>query len=123
MRRGRYLHIPGTGRPTKMQGADDPRYRSYAWKQLRAKVIAERQCEGRCGGIFPVKYVDHIKEVRDGGEFFDPANLQALCAPDHALKTAEEKDKRLGKKHTVRYLRGCDVDGDPIDPNHPWNRE
>lgn len=43
----------------------------------------------------------------------DPANLQSLCKPHH--DSAKQSEERLG------YAKGCDVDGRPIDPAHPWN--
>jgi 5-methylcytosine-specific restriction enzyme A len=110
-----------------MEGAADPRYRTTAWKRLRAKVIAERpMCEGRCGGLYEARYVDHQTEVSDDPSdwnFFNEAGLVPLCPACHALKTADERDRRLGRKSRPRYLRGCDVNGDPLDPLHPWNRE
>lgn len=34
--------------------------------------------------------VDHIQPISDGGHRFDEANLQTLCKPCHAAKTAAE---------------------------------
>jgi 5-methylcytosine-specific restriction endonuclease McrA len=120
----RYLDVPGSPRrPPKMEGAVDPRYRTARWQKLRSQIIAGRQCQGDCGGVLPVRYADHIIPVREDTSdenFFNPANIQAICAPDHAKKTANERDKRLGRKPRVRYIRGCDVNGDPLDSTHPW---
>ena len=32
-------------------------------------------------------HVDHIIEVRDGGDFWNPLNLCVLCKPHHDAKT------------------------------------
>ena len=42
--------------------------------------------------------VDHIKEINDGGGFFDRNNLQSLCPRHHNVKTGIEKKKRNGKQ-------------------------
>jgi 5-methylcytosine-specific restriction endonuclease McrA len=93
----------------RMQGANDPRYGSYRWKQLRARLIAERkQCEGECKGFWPAKYADHVIEVRDDtsdDNFFDESNIQVLCAQCHGRKTAAERARRQGRKYTPRQMR------------------
>ena len=35
--------------------------------------------------------VDHIKPVRQGGNFFDMDNLESLCAPCHNSKSGKER--------------------------------
>ncbi|WP_221238279.1 HNH endonuclease [Roseospira visakhapatnamensis] len=67
----------------------------------------------RCGAL--AEHLDHIKPKRLGGSD-DPSNLQPLCAHCHnSTKQAEEK--RGG------WVRGVDAQGQPLDPDHPWNRE
>ncbi|MBN3756056.1 HNH endonuclease [Paraburkholderia sp. Tr-20389] len=56
--------------------------------------------------------VDHIIRLEEGGTDAD-ANLQSLCHDCHARKTAKENGTRP---------RGCDVNGTPTDPEHPWSR-
>ncbi len=92
---------------------------SAAWKRLRAQVLAEeplcRMCTAR-GLVVPATDVDHIVDSRE--DFTDDnsrENLAALCHECHSLKTAAS----MGKSVTW----GCDVKGNPLDPNHPWNRE
>jgi 5-methylcytosine-specific restriction endonuclease McrA len=41
-------------------------------------------------------------------------NLQSLCGRCHAAKSAAER--------SGRPMIGCDVDGVPLDPGHPWNQ-
>ena len=42
----------------------------------------------------------------------------SLCAQCHNTKTRVVE--QLGREFLVR---GCDVHGMPLDPNHPWNLE
>ena len=68
-------------------------YHSTAWKKVREKALMR---DGglcvECGHIANV--VDHIKEVKDGGEKLSLNNLQSLCHAHHNAKTAEERKKR-----------------------------
>jgi hypothetical protein len=55
--------------------------------------------------------VDH----RDGNPANnDLVNLQPLCHECHSRKTAAEHGKRVAW--------GCDADGIPLDPAHPWRQ-
>jgi hypothetical protein len=90
---------------------------SAAWKRLRAQVLAEeplcRMCSAR-GLVVPATDVDHIEDSRD--DFTDDnsrENLAALCHDCHSLKTA----RSMGKSVSM----GCDVNGFPLDPAHPWH--
>jgi 5-methylcytosine-specific restriction protein A len=86
-----------------------------AWARLRALVITEQplcaQCE-REGRITPGNEVDHIDNDASNNE---RSNLENLCRPCHSRKTNAD----MGR--SVSY--GCDANGMPLDPNHPWNRE
>nr|WP_298575922.1 HNH endonuclease signature motif containing protein [uncultured Luteimonas sp.] len=44
-------------------------------------------------------------------------NLQPLCHECHSSKTMQERN---GRKAVVK---GCNVDGIPVDPSHPWNEK
>ena len=63
-------------------------YDSTRWQRLRRMQLAEfplcRVCA--CAGA----HIDHIKTIRAGGEPYDQANLQTLCASCHSSKTATE---------------------------------
>jgi len=42
------------------------------------------------------------------------ANLQSLCHSCHSIKTARDHGKNVAM--------GCDLNGMPLDPSHPWYR-
>ena len=92
------------GRTLKLDGA--------AWRKLRESVLNMeplcRHCKAR-GLIVAASEVDHINNVASDN---DPDNLQALCKSCHSRKTQADQGKR------VSY--GCDSNGMPLDPSHPW---
>jgi 5-methylcytosine-specific restriction protein A len=62
-------------------------YRTTAWRLLRAGQLGRepwcRMC-ARIGRTTPATIVDHVEPHRgDHALFFDPSNLQSLCAPHH----------------------------------------
>lgn len=86
-----------------------------AWRELRARVLREQprceQCE-REGRITPATDVDH-KDNDPSNNRRD--NLASLCHACHSRKTQADMGRR------VSY--GCDINGRPLDPRHPWNLE
>ena len=50
------------------------------------------------GRVTEGKIVDHIIEIKDGGDTLSFDNLQTLCLPHHNQKTVWAKMKRSGKK-------------------------
>lgn len=71
-------------------------YNTTRWKTLRKKHL-EKQCFCvHCGSEIDLT-VDHIQNA-DGNEelFFNPDNLQTLCAICHRQKTAAEIFMRKG---------------------------
>jgi 5-methylcytosine-specific restriction protein A len=72
-----------------------PFYSTPEWLAMRDRVRREASwkcqapgCNGR--GV----YVDHIRELKDGGAPLDRRNLQLLCAPCHGSKTARVRAER-----------------------------
>lgn len=60
-------------------------------------------------------HVDHIQRHRGRHAlFFDPRNLQSLCATCH--NSTKQSAERLG------YRAEVGPDGYPVDPAHPFNR-
>jgi 5-methylcytosine-specific restriction protein A len=93
-------------------------YRTKQWRDLRdAQLAAEplcRRCDGN-GIIMPATVADHRTPHRgDIALFFDPANLQSLCAPCHDI------DKGHIEAHG--FSKAVGADGYPTDPKHPINR-
>ena len=89
---------------------------STAWRKLRERVLARdpicQDCYKR-GHITTATDVDHVS-----GDPSDNSmkNLQGLCHSCHSRKTRREMN---GSDE----MWGCDVNGMPLDPDHPWNRE
>lgn len=72
-------------------------YKSSQWRKLRnLKASMNPHCEHclKLGLVRPVKIVDHIVEIEDGGAVFELENLQSLCHACHEAKTAAEAKKR-----------------------------
>jgi 5-methylcytosine-specific restriction protein A len=88
-------------------------YDQRNWRRLsRIKLQRSPLCEicERAGRFVPAVLVDHIKAINDGGDVYPRLDeLMSMCTACHNMKHAGG-------------IKGCDVDGMPIDPNHPWNR-
>lgn len=86
-----------------------------AWQRLRDAVLCRSPLCAHCkrrGIVTVATDVDHANgDPSDNSS----ANLQPLCHSCHSQKTAADHGKSV--------YQGCDVDGVPIDPAHPWNVE
>lgn len=93
---------------------------SKAWSQLRLMVIREQPLCAECskhGRLVAGNEVDHIDNDPGNNE---RDNLVNLCHRCHSVKTQRhEHYKRTGRLPSVK---GCDVHGMPLDPNHHWNK-
>jgi 5-methylcytosine-specific restriction protein A len=91
-------------------------YRRKAWRVVREEHLRLepfcRKCKEQ--GIHTLgNVVDHIKPHRgDMDLFFEKKNLQTLCGSHHS------KDKQL--EELRGYATGCDEQGNPLDPRHPF---
>ena len=70
------------------QRAGESVYRTERWKQLSASMRKTGVC-AVCGATQKQRrlYLDHVREIKDGGDPFSPSNLQILCARHHVIKT------------------------------------
>jgi len=78
----------------------DPRYHTARWQRLRNRHLCKEPLCVEClkfDVTEAAETVDHIIEVKDGGDFWDENNLQSLCFSHHRVKTAKEKRKRNEK--------------------------
>lgn len=80
----------------------DPIYHSPEWRALIAEIIRERgrRCEDpEHNPASPREGIrvfgDHIKELRDGGELLDKANVMLRCGSCHTRKTAQARAQRI----------------------------
>lgn len=73
-----------------------PVYLSRRWKGIRRTVLREHPwcaCDPNCcpdGCKDMATEVDHIVSIANGGDPWDPTNLQALSRRCHSRKTARE---------------------------------
>lgn len=100
-------------------------YSTARWKRLRElRLNLNPMCEGclQAGFVRKANHVDHRKAISDGGDAFpEIAGLASLCASCHSAKTA--RGPEAGAIKTNRPRKGCDINGMPLDPDHPWNRD
>lgn len=93
-------------------------YASRRWRDVTRPLQLRRHplCDDheQRGQVVQATQVDHRKPLKEGGDPWDPSNLRSLCAPCHSVKTNADK--------TGGLVRGCDVQGRPMDPRHHWNR-
>jgi len=93
-------------------------YSRKAWKVARQAQLARQPLCERCqqtGRITAATVVNHrIPHKGDWSLFIDPDNHESLCAPHH--------DALVQREEARGHVIGCDADGLPIDPSHPWNR-
>ena len=92
-------------------------YSSREWRKLRAAYRKRHPACRRCGR--KAEHVDHVIDVRTAPDRrLDWFNLQCLCHACHNEKTAADQAGRSMRPHG-----GCDVDGMPTDPRHPWAQQ
>jgi 5-methylcytosine-specific restriction enzyme A len=92
------------------------RIRGRALQRIRARHLRLHPlcvtCQQRTPPVVrAATQVDHKVPLYKGGEESED-NRQGLCDDCHRDKTATD----MGT-----HVRGCDTDGQPLDPRHHWN--
>jgi 5-methylcytosine-specific restriction enzyme A len=94
-------------------------YKTQRWQALRKAQLTAHPLCARClkmtpRRLTPAAIVHHAKEHKgDLALFYDPANLESLCAPHH--------DGDVQSEEKLGYSTEIDVSGWPVDPKHPSN--
>jgi len=90
----------------------DHRWRKQREYFLQANPLCV-MCQAQ-GLVGSASVVDHIQPHKgDLTLFWDPNNWQSLCKTHHdSAKKAQEQSG---------VIRGGNLDGEPIDPNHHWS--
>lgn len=93
-------------------------YDTKRWYRLRHRQLQAHPLCVMCaklGKVTAATIADHIVPHRgDEALFFDEGNLQSLCKRCH-----DGAKQQLEKSGT---LRGCALNGVPLDANHHWNK-
>ncbi|MCB2077671.1 MAG: HNH endonuclease [Novosphingobium sp.] len=99
-------------------------YNTAKWKRLRKLKLQDQPYCEHCkaiGRYVEAIAVDHRTAVSQGGNPFPSLDgLASLCLRCHSAKTA--RGPEAGAARTCKPRRGCNADGSPLDPAHPWNR-
>jgi len=89
-------------KPARAPKQADDFYLSPVWRRFRAWYVSKHPfcelCEQE-GRLVPVDIVDHITEIRDGGDRLSEDNAMSLCHKCHNAKSAAERAKR--KNHRI----------------------
>ncbi|OJX08239.1 MAG: hypothetical protein BGO72_01525 [Burkholderiales bacterium 70-64] len=86
------------------------------WQRLRALVLAEHPLCAHCFALGRVALATDVDHADGNPGNNARGNLQSLCHACHSRKTGRER-AGLPADH------GCDVNGWPLDPGHPWNEK
>ncbi|MGW5720794.1 HNH endonuclease [Amycolatopsis sp. NPDC003865] len=88
---------PSWGRASPSWSAGSTR----RWRRLRAAQLASQPLCQRAGCRHLATEVDHVQPLSEGGERYDPSNLQSLCRDCHQAKTQQEstRARRIASAH------------------------
>ena len=94
-------------------------YDRARWKTRRAAFLKTNPLCKFCtaAGRATLATVVHHDPPHQGNpvKFFDETTWVSLCKPCH--------DGAAVELENTGRIRGCDIHGRPLDPNHHWNRE
>lgn len=86
--------IKGKRGESKQDKDDSKVYQTQRWRRFRLMYLSEFplcvHCESK-GFAVEAKELDHIIQIKKGGEMYSYNNLQGLCKSCHARKSAGEK--------------------------------
>ncbi len=91
-------------------------YNTATWKRIRAAKLAAFPICQYCGTAKATE-VDHRIAINAGADPMDRDNLVSACHECHSRKTLYIE--RMGRDRVP--VRGCDINGKPLDPAHWWN--
>lgn len=94
-----------------------PFYNSATWKRIRAAKLATNPICEYCL-CMAASEVDHIMAINEGGSPTEWNNLRSACHHCHSTKTYYIE---VLKRDRVP-VKGCDIHGRPLDPEHYWNK-
>lgn len=92
-------------------------YKTAAWRRLAKHQLRTHPTCSMCasqGRLTVATVCDHATPHRGDEAAFWAGPFQSLCESCHA--GPKQRQERRG------YVAGCDADGRPLDPSHPWNR-
>jgi 5-methylcytosine-specific restriction enzyme A len=92
-------------------------YRSAHWQARKRQQLQRHPLCVMClsqGRVEVATVVDHVVPHRGDRELFYNGAVQSLCKPHH--------DKTKQQIETIGYCKDIGIDGWPVDPNHPANR-
>lgn len=76
-------------------------------------MISEQPLCAHCEAIDRIKVGTEVDHIDNDPSNNKRSNLMNLCRPCHSAKTRRDQS---GSKR----VKGCDADGIPLDPAHPW---
>ena len=93
-------------------------YRTARWQGIRRGQLAARPLCAMCledGHTRAATICNHVdKDAKQTKEGFFAGPFNSLCKTHH--DSTQQRQERTG------HVIGCDADGWPRDPEHPWNR-
>ena len=73
------------------------------WKSVRLSILDRDNWQCVCCGKSGRMEVDHIKPLEDGGEKYNPSNLQTLARGCHIEKTRGERIRKTARPEVIAW--------------------
>ncbi len=94
-------------------------YNTARWQRRRAQQLKDhplcKLCSDMRARVTEATVADHVIPHRGSEHLFWYGELQSLCAECHSGWKQEME--------TTGHISGCDLNGIPLDPSHPWRIE